>query len=76
MHSVARVLLASVFALLFSTMARQLQAASDWTEYLHHVGPPTIGMTVDDARKAFGDPDAHLAFGDREPDDAACSLAR
>jgi hypothetical protein len=68
-----RLLLASAGVMAIVTIAPLLHAAQNWTVYLHHSGPLAIGMTVDEARKALGDADAHLAFGDREPDDAECS---
>src|SRR5689334_19141726 len=66
-------LIAGAWVLAILAIAAHLEAASDWTVYLHHAGPLTIGMSVDEARRALGDRDAHLAFGDREPDDAECS---
>jgi hypothetical protein len=66
-------LIAGAWVLAILAIAAHLEATSDWTVYLHHAGPLTIGMSVDEARRALGDRDAHLAFGDREPDDAECS---
>ena len=68
-----RLLISAAGMLAVVTIAPILHAAQAWTVYLHHSGPLAIGMTVDDARKALGDPRAHLAFGEADPDDAECS---
>src|SRR5690348_8800520 len=68
-----RLLISAAGMLAVVTIAPILHAAQPWTVYLHHSGPLAIGMTMDDARKALGDPRAHLASGEADPDDAECS---
>ncbi len=46
---------------------------TEWTVYLRRAGPIRIGMSVVDVRRVLNDPDAHLAWGDSEPDNSECA---
>ena len=68
-----RAALIAITASALASMTVRIAAAEQWTAYLRHVGPLAIGMTMNDVRRALDDADAHLAFGDRAPDDADCA---
>jgi hypothetical protein len=58
--------------LMISTMAPG-QSAVDWTVYLRRVGPLRIGMPLSEVRRVLRDPQAFLAWTDKEPDDSECA---
>lgn len=49
------------------------QSPVDWTVHLRRAGPVRIGMTVAEARRALGDAEAFLSWGERQPDNAECA---
>ena len=55
--------------LVWALVGAAFLAGADWTLYLNHAGPVKIGMTVEEARKAIGDPSAKL----ESPGDSADS---
>jgi len=49
------------------------QSFADWIVYLRRAGPIRIGMSISDVRGALGDPQAYLAWTDKEPDNSECA---
>lgn len=49
------------------------QAGPDWRVFLRRTGPIRIGMFIAEVRQALGDPQAFLAWIDKEPDTSQCA---
>lgn len=45
----------------------------NWTVYLRRAGPLQIGMSISEARRVLGDPQAYLSYLDKEPDNSPCA---